>query len=110
MGEIVNILRPITYSLLSYRIVVVLASFCSLLVLLSLLSPVNIVLAQEEEDSPITTTTTTTRTTTETPPAAPSISTNFNFAAAGDWGCTDATTGTVNNIADKAPEVVLGLG
>ena len=37
-------------------------------------------------------------------------SSDFNFAAAGDWGCTDTTTGTVNNIADKAPEVVLGLG
>jgi hypothetical protein len=109
MEEIVNILRPITSSLLSYKIVVILASFCSLLILLS---PVNIVLAQEEEDeddeSPITTTNT--RTTTETPPPAPSISTNFNFAAAGDWGCTDDTSDTVDNILDKAPEIVLGLG
>src|ERR687889_557222 len=111
MEEIVNTLRPITSSLLSYRIFVVLASFCSLLILLSLLSPANIVLAQEEEDeeddeSPITTTTNT-GTTTETPP---SISTNFNFGAAGDWGCTDDTSDTVNNILDKAPEIVLGLG
>src|ERR671921_82670 len=110
MEEIVNTLRPITSSLLSYRIFVVLASFCSLLILLSLLSPANIVLAQEEEDeeedeSPITTTNT--GTTTETPP---SISTNFNFGAAGDWGCTDDTSDTVNNILDKAPEIVLGLG
>jgi hypothetical protein len=32
----------------------------------------------------------------------------FNFAAAGDWGCTDDTTDTVNNILDKSPELVLG--
>src|SRR5919107_753497 len=112
MEEIVNTLRPITSSLLSYRIFVVLASFCSLLILLSLLSPANIVLAQEEEneeddESPITTTTTNTGTTTETPP---SISTNFNFAAAGDWGCKDRTSDTVDNILDKAPEILLGLG
>src|SRR5919112_746308 len=81
---------------------------------LSLLSPANIVLAQEEEneeedESPVTTTTNT-RATTETPRPAPSISTNFNFAAAGDWGCTDDTSDTVDNILDKAPEIVLGLG
>ena len=35
---------------------------------------------------------------------------DFNFAAAGDWGCTDDTTETVNNIIDKNPELVLGLG
>ncbi|HEX7207029.1 MAG TPA: metallophosphoesterase [Nitrososphaeraceae archaeon] len=35
---------------------------------------------------------------------------NFNFAAAGDWGCTSHTTDTVNNILDKNPELVLGLG
>jgi Calcineurin-like phosphoesterase len=34
----------------------------------------------------------------------------FNFAAAGDWGCTDDTTDTVNNILGKNPELVLGLG
>ena len=34
----------------------------------------------------------------------------FNFAAAGDWGCTDDTKDTVNNIVDKKPELVLGLG
>jgi hypothetical protein len=28
----------------------------------------------------------------------------FNFAAAGDWGCTSHTTDTVNNIVDKNPE------
>jgi hypothetical protein len=39
--------------------------------------------------------------------AAPS---DFNFAAAGDWGCTDDTTDTVNNIVKKNPELVLGLG
>jgi predicted phosphodiesterase len=35
---------------------------------------------------------------------------DFNFAAVGDWGCTDDTTDTVNNILDKKPELVLGLG
>src|ERR671921_2351665 len=40
---------------------------------------------------------------------APSSS-DFNFGAAGDWGCTDDTSDTVNNILDKAPEIVLGLG
>jgi Calcineurin-like phosphoesterase len=35
---------------------------------------------------------------------------DFNFAAAGDWGCTSHTTDTVNNIVDKNPELVLGLG
>jgi hypothetical protein len=34
----------------------------------------------------------------------------FNFAAAGDWGCTEDTTNTVNNTLDKKPELVLGLG
>jgi hypothetical protein len=35
---------------------------------------------------------------------------DFNFAAAGDWGCKGETTETVNNILDKNPELVLGLG
>ena len=35
---------------------------------------------------------------------------DFNFAAAGDWGCKGETTETVNNIVDKTPELVLGLG
>ena len=34
----------------------------------------------------------------------------FNFAAAGDWGCTSRTIDTVNNIVDKNPELILGLG
>ena len=38
------------------------------------------------------------------------VPSDFNFAAAGDWGCTDDTTYTVNNIIDKNPELVLGLG
>jgi len=37
-------------------------------------------------------------------------SSDFNFAAAGDWACTSDTTDTVNNIIDKSPELVLGLG
>lgn len=35
---------------------------------------------------------------------------DFNFAAAGDWGCTNITTHTVNNILDKDPQLVIGLG
>ena|ERR687897_1932299 len=38
------------------------------------------------------------------------LSSNFNFAAVGDWACTSDTTDTVNNIIDKSPELVLGLG
>jgi hypothetical protein len=37
-------------------------------------------------------------------------SSGFNFAAGGDWGCTDNTIDTVNNILEKSPELVLGLG
>ena len=37
-------------------------------------------------------------------------SSDFNFAAAGDWACTSDITDTVNNILDKNPELVLGLG
>src|SRR5918999_1008178 len=48
-------------------------------------------------------------TTTSVTSALPDII-NFNFAAAGDWGCTSHTTDTVNNILDKSPELVLGLG
>ncbi len=35
---------------------------------------------------------------------------DFNFVAVGDWGCTDDTRDTLNNILDKNPELVLGLG
>ena len=35
---------------------------------------------------------------------------DFNFAAAGDWGCNSNTVDTVNNIVNKNPELVLGLG
>ena len=35
---------------------------------------------------------------------------DFNFAAAGDWECTSHTIETVNNILDKSPELVIGLG
>src|SRR5918996_89494 len=34
----------------------------------------------------------------------------FNFAAVGDWGCTDHTTDTIENIQNKDPELVLALG
>jgi Calcineurin-like phosphoesterase/Iron/zinc purple acid phosphatase-like protein C len=35
---------------------------------------------------------------------------DFNFAAAGDWGCTPNSKNTVESIFDKSPELVLGLG
>src|SRR5919198_1744800 len=35
---------------------------------------------------------------------------DFNFAAAGDWGCYPDAKRTVNNIVDKDPELVLALG
>jgi calcineurin-like phosphoesterase family protein len=35
---------------------------------------------------------------------------DFNFAAAGDWGCTSNTKNTVQNIIDLDPEFVLALG
>jgi predicted phosphodiesterase len=35
---------------------------------------------------------------------------NFNFAASGDWGCNGRAVNTVNNIVNKNPELVLGLG
>jgi hypothetical protein len=35
---------------------------------------------------------------------------DFNIAAVGDWGCTDNTEDTVENILARNPEVVLGLG
>ncbi len=35
---------------------------------------------------------------------------DFNIAAAGDWGCDPATEDTVDNIITKSPEVVIGLG
>jgi predicted phosphodiesterase len=34
----------------------------------------------------------------------------FNFAAAGDWGCGSNAEDTVKNIEHKNPELVLGLG
>jgi Concanavalin A-like lectin/glucanases superfamily/F5/8 type C domain/Bacterial Ig domain/Calcineurin-like phosphoesterase len=35
---------------------------------------------------------------------------DFNFAAAGDWGCTSNTDATVSNMDAKDPERVFGLG
>lgn len=34
----------------------------------------------------------------------------FSVVAAGDWGCTDDTITTAKRIAEKNPEIVLGLG
>jgi Calcineurin-like phosphoesterase len=34
----------------------------------------------------------------------------FNFAAAGDWGCTSDTIDTLKNIMDQGPDFVLALG
>ena len=35
---------------------------------------------------------------------------DYNFVAAGDWGCTSNTDVTINNMIGKSPERVLGLG
>jgi hypothetical protein len=35
---------------------------------------------------------------------------DFNFAAVGDWGCTENADDTLENIIDYNPEFVLGLG
>jgi predicted phosphodiesterase len=35
---------------------------------------------------------------------------DFNFAAAGDWGCTSNTADTIKNIQNKDPELVPALG
>jgi predicted phosphodiesterase len=35
---------------------------------------------------------------------------DFNFAAAGDWGCNSNTNKTISSIQSKNPELVLGLG
>ncbi len=35
---------------------------------------------------------------------------DFNFAATGDWGCSSNADNTVNNIVEKKPEFVFGLG
>lgn len=42
--------------------------------------------------------------------SASSITEDFNFGAAGDWGCTSDTIKTLENILDKSPELMLGLG
>ncbi|MFB5600560.1 MAG: LamG-like jellyroll fold domain-containing protein [Nitrososphaeraceae archaeon] len=35
---------------------------------------------------------------------------DFNFAAAGDWGCNSNTDATVNSIVNQGTEITLGLG
>jgi hypothetical protein len=35
---------------------------------------------------------------------------NFNFAAAGDFGCNNNANDTIENIGNKEPELILGLG
>src|SRR5215211_9274998 len=35
---------------------------------------------------------------------------DFNIEAVGDWGCTPNTEDTVDNIVDRDPELVIGLG
>lgn len=56
------------------------------------------------------TTTTTTTTASSSSSSLLPDTTNFNFAAVGDWGCTDHTTDTIKNIQNKDPELVLALG
>jgi hypothetical protein len=80
----ISLSRQINPRLLYKNVVIV--SFYSIIIL-SLLFPAHILLAQKK-----------------------SSKTNFNFAAAGDWGCTGDTTNTVDNIVDKNPKLVLALG
>jgi predicted MPP superfamily phosphohydrolase len=40
----------------------------------------------------------------------PEMIPDFNFVAAGDWGCDSKAHNTVNNIQNKSPEIVLALG
>jgi hypothetical protein len=42
--------------------------------------------------------------------ATASLSSDFNFAAAGDWGCSSNTNNTIHSMQSKNPELVLGLG
>ncbi len=42
--------------------------------------------------------------------AASNGSSDFNFVAAGDWGCNTDTKETIANFMDKNPQLVLGLG
>jgi hypothetical protein len=35
---------------------------------------------------------------------------DFNFVAAGDWGCDKKAHETVTNMQNKSPELVLALG
>ena len=35
---------------------------------------------------------------------------DFNFVAAGDWGCNSNTNNTIHSMQSKNPELVLGLG
>src|SRR5262245_35812439 len=35
---------------------------------------------------------------------------DFNFVAAGDWGCDSKAHDTVNNMQNKSPEIILALG
>jgi hypothetical protein len=42
--------------------------------------------------------------------ATAAASSDFNFAAAGDWGCNSNTNKTISSMQSKNPELVLGLG
>ena len=35
---------------------------------------------------------------------------DFSFAAVGDWGCSSNTKKMIDNIIDKNPQLILGLG
>jgi hypothetical protein len=43
-------------------------------------------------------------------PVKESNNIDFNFVAAGDWGCDSKAHDTVNNVQNKSPELVLALG
>jgi hypothetical protein len=44
------------------------------------------------------------------PLSPPANASNFNFVSVGDWGCKPATKATIDNIQDRNPELILGLG
>src|SRR5919107_346858 len=66
---------------------------------------------QEQQQFAYATNNTTTSAATSSFSSSPLLNTtNFNFAAVGDWGCTDDTTNTIKNVQNKDPELVLALG
>jgi hypothetical protein len=45
-----------------------------------------------------------------TPPTIPTVDTTFNVAVTADWGCSEDTEKTAENIQSKNPEIVIAAG